>query len=102
VSTSCTQFRVSQVAVRSLGEAAMAERGKRKFFAEAGGADDLLHDFAEVPEILFFGDPRKRCAAPAVCVVPPEDEAGDRGLLDLVKLGHQFGEERFASIVDYP
>jgi hypothetical protein len=37
-----------------------------------------------------------------VCVVPPEDEAGDRGLLDLVKLGHQFGEERFASIVDYP
>ena len=70
----------------------MAERGKRKFFAEAGGADDLLHDFAEVPEILFFGDPRKRCAAPAVCVVPPEDEAGDRGLLDLVKLGISSGK----------
>ncbi len=100
VAACCTQFRVRQIAVGALRKSAMAERGKRKLSSDAGCRDDVLHDAAQVPQILAFSDPWYRGKRFAVRVIPLENQPRNHVLLDGDELGHQLREEGFSPVIE--
>src|SRR5690349_10246587 len=94
-----SQFCIGKIAVGPLGEASMPEGGKGKLQANASLCNYLLHNAAQIAQVLAWCNPWKRdCRAP-MGMGTPEYQARERSLLNLIELGRKFRKKRDASFV---